>query len=64
MLNSLGPERRASLLAYGGDNPIAALSTRVPDIKTMSHSTLKPCLAALTLPMVGPVRCLGPAGRW
>jgi glycerophosphoryl diester phosphodiesterase len=44
VLNSLGPERRASLLAYGGDNPIAALSTRVPDIKTMSHSTLKACL--------------------
>lgn len=43
-LNSLSPERRASLLAYGGDNPIAALSTRVPDIKTMSRSSLKACL--------------------
>jgi glycerophosphoryl diester phosphodiesterase len=43
-LNSLSRGRRASLLAYGGDNPIAALRRRVPDIKTMSRSSLKQCL--------------------
>lgn len=44
VLNGLAPERRASLLAYGGDNPIAALVARVPDIKTMSRGSLKACL--------------------
>ena len=44
VLDGLTPERRATLMAYGGDAPIAALRARMPDIKTMSRSALKACL--------------------
>lgn len=44
VLDGLTPERRATLMAYGGDAPIAALRSRMPDIKTMSRSALKACL--------------------
>ena len=44
VLNGLPPERRATLMAYGGDAPIAALRSRVADIKTMSRNSLKACL--------------------
>jgi glycerophosphoryl diester phosphodiesterase len=43
-LNNLSPERRASLMVYGGDEPIATLSALAPDIKTMSRNSLKACL--------------------
>jgi glycerophosphoryl diester phosphodiesterase len=43
-LNTLPTERRAAVMAYGGDRPIAALRTSVPDLKTMSRASLKECL--------------------
>ncbi|MBO0134285.1 glycerophosphodiester phosphodiesterase family protein [Agrobacterium burrii] len=43
-LNALPPERRATVMAYGGDRPIAALRTAVPGLKTMSRASLKGCL--------------------
>ncbi|AOO82881.1 glycerophosphodiester phosphodiesterase family protein [Bosea vaviloviae] len=43
-LNALPPERRATLMAYGGDRPIAALRSSVPGLKTMSRASLKGCL--------------------
>jgi glycerophosphoryl diester phosphodiesterase len=44
VLNHLTPERRRSLMVYGGDKPTATLSALVPDVKTMSRSSLKACL--------------------
>jgi glycerophosphoryl diester phosphodiesterase len=44
VLNGLAPEQRALLMAYGGDRPIDVLRARVPDLKTMSRSSLKACL--------------------
>lgn len=43
-LNALPAERRATLMAYGGDRPIAALRSAVPGLKTMSRASLKGCL--------------------
>lgn len=43
-LNGLSPRRRAALMIYGGDRPIAALSALVPGAKTMSRASLKACL--------------------
>lgn len=43
-LNALPPERRATVMAYGGDRPISALRTAVPGLKTMSRASLKGCL--------------------
>lgn len=43
-LNALPAERRATLMAYGGDRPIAALRSSVPGLKTMSRASLKGCL--------------------
>jgi glycerophosphoryl diester phosphodiesterase len=43
-LKPLPPERRATLMAYGGDRPIAALRSLVPGLKTMSRASLKGCL--------------------
>lgn len=43
-LNALPVERRATLMAYGGDRPIAALRSAVPGLKTMSRASLKGCL--------------------
>ena len=43
-LNALRPERRAAIMAYGGDRPIAALRDAVPGLKTMSRASLKGCL--------------------
>lgn len=42
-LNALPPERRAMLMVYGGDRPIAALRSAVSGLKTMSRSSLKGC---------------------
>jgi len=44
VLKNLSPEQRASLMAYGGDRPISALSAMSPEIKTMSRNSLKSCL--------------------
>jgi glycerophosphoryl diester phosphodiesterase len=43
-LNALPQERRATLMAFGGDRPIAALRSAVPGLKTMSRASLKGCL--------------------
>jgi glycerophosphoryl diester phosphodiesterase len=43
-LNDLPPARRATLMVYGGDRPIAALRSLVPGLKTMSRTSLKECL--------------------
>lgn len=43
-LNRLAPERRALLMVYGGDRPIARLAALVPGLKTMSRASLKACL--------------------
>ncbi len=43
-LNDLPPARRATLMVYGGDRPIAALRSLVPGLKTMSRTSLKGCL--------------------
>ncbi|WEZ85606.1 glycerophosphodiester phosphodiesterase family protein (plasmid) [Rhizobium sp. 32-5/1] len=43
-INALPPERRATLMAYGGDRPIAALRSSVPGLRTMSRASLKECL--------------------
>jgi glycerophosphoryl diester phosphodiesterase len=40
----LAPERRSRLMAYGGDKPIAALARLLPDMRTMSRSSIKGCL--------------------
>lgn len=43
-LKALPPGRRATLMVYGGDRPIAALHASVPALKTMSLASLKGCL--------------------
>ncbi|CUJ38988.1 cytoplasmic glycerophosphodiester phosphodiesterase [Achromobacter xylosoxidans] len=43
-LNALPAERRATLMVYGGDRPIAVLRAAVPAMKTMSRASLKRCL--------------------
>ena len=44
VLRDLAPERRAALMIYGGDRPIATLGALVPDVQTMSFRSLKACL--------------------
>jgi glycerophosphoryl diester phosphodiesterase len=43
-LGKLAPERRARLAVYGGDQPIAELGERLPDLRVMSKATMKDCL--------------------
>jgi len=43
-LNALSPERRSTLMVYGGDRPIAVLRAAVPAMKTMSRASLEECL--------------------
>jgi glycerophosphoryl diester phosphodiesterase len=43
-LKGITPAGRALLTVYGGDMPIAALHALVPDVQTMSRSSLKECL--------------------
>ncbi len=43
-LAQLPPERRALLAAYGGNQPIARLRERLPDLRAMSRSSLKRCM--------------------
>ncbi len=43
-LRQLPAERRALLMVYGGDMPIAVLRIELPDIRAMSRASLKQCL--------------------
>jgi glycerophosphoryl diester phosphodiesterase len=43
-LENIPVQRRAALMVYGGDKPIASLRALVPDIRTMSRESLKACL--------------------
>ena len=43
-LAKLAPERRARLAVYGGDQPIAELGKRLPDLRVMSKAAMKDCL--------------------
>ncbi|MCX2724516.1 glycerophosphodiester phosphodiesterase family protein [Roseibium salinum] len=43
-LAGLPPQRRTQLMVYGGDRPIAALRDSLPEVKTLSRSSLKSCL--------------------
>ena len=44
-LSRLPPERRGLLMVHGGgDRPIAEVARKLPDVKTASRATLKPCL--------------------
>lgn len=45
MLARLSPERRAQLIVYGGDEPVAEVKRLLPDMKTISRATLKTCLS-------------------
>jgi len=42
-LRQLPAERRATLMAYGGDAPIAVLRRELPEIPAMSRTTLRQC---------------------
>lgn len=44
VLRRLPPERRAQLIVYGGDEPVAELRRLLPDTTIISRATLKPCL--------------------
>jgi glycerophosphoryl diester phosphodiesterase len=61
-LSELPEERLNQLTVYGGDEPIRALSSLLPDVRVMSMSTLKSCLIPYEL--IGwtgyvPVACEG-----
>jgi glycerophosphoryl diester phosphodiesterase len=43
-LNKLPAERRATIMVYGGDEPIEIVRTRTPDIRTISRAAIKSCL--------------------
>ena len=43
-LNKLPAERRAQIVVYGGDEPVEIVRTRLPDVRTISRSTIKSCL--------------------
>jgi glycerophosphoryl diester phosphodiesterase len=43
-LQQLPAERRALLMVYGGDAPVAVVRRELPDIPTMSRTTIKQCL--------------------
>ena len=46
VLGQLPPERRAKLIVYGGDEPVAEVQRLLPEIKTMSRISLKKCLTS------------------
>lgn len=48
-LSKLPKKQQSQLAVYGGDNPIAALKEKMPDMRVMSRATIKSCL----LPYVG-----------
>ena len=43
-LATLPPEQRAHLIVYGGNLPVARLRQRLPDMRTMSRTSLTQCL--------------------
>lgn len=43
-LEKLPPARRSLLVVYGGDEPVAELRRRLPEVRTASRATLKSCL--------------------
>jgi glycerophosphoryl diester phosphodiesterase len=43
-LAKLSVKRRNQLAVYGGDEPIAALKEKLPDMRVMSKATMKSCL--------------------
>lgn len=43
-LSKLTKQRRSQLAVYGGDEPIAALKRKLPDMRVMSLATMKSCL--------------------
>jgi glycerophosphoryl diester phosphodiesterase len=43
-LGNLAPERRAKLIVYGGDEPVAEVRRNLPGMKTVSRGSLKACL--------------------
>jgi glycerophosphoryl diester phosphodiesterase len=43
-LRQLPAERRAKLMVYGGERPIAVMRSEMPDFAAMSPATLKQCL--------------------
>ena len=45
-LARLAPERRARLMAYGADLPMAELQAKVPSLKVLSKARLKACALA------------------
>ena len=44
VLAKLPTERRAQIMVYGGDEPVQAVRTRLPEIRTISRATIKSCL--------------------
>lgn len=43
-LSALPPARRAGLVVYGGDEPVAEVRNRLTDVRTASRASLKSCL--------------------
>jgi glycerophosphoryl diester phosphodiesterase len=43
-LSQLPKKQQNQLTVYGGDNPIAALKEKMPDMRVMSRETIKSCL--------------------
>jgi glycerophosphoryl diester phosphodiesterase len=48
MLARLPMKRRAQLIVYGGNEPIAEVKRLLPDMKTVSRASLKACLSRYT----------------
>ncbi|WP_275190361.1 glycerophosphodiester phosphodiesterase family protein [Bradyrhizobium sp. CSA112] len=44
VLSKLPAERRARIMVYGGDEPVEAVRTRMPDVRTISRAAIKSCL--------------------
>jgi glycerophosphoryl diester phosphodiesterase len=44
VLTKLPAERRAQIMVYGGDEPVEMVRRRLPDVRTISRSTIKSCL--------------------
>jgi glycerophosphoryl diester phosphodiesterase len=44
VLNKLTAERRAQIMVYGGDEPVAIVRKHTPEARTISRLTIKSCL--------------------
>lgn len=44
VLNKLPAERRAQIMVYGGDEPVATVRQHTPEIRTISRASVKSCL--------------------